>query len=130
MLIDSSKVIIKFLDEKIELTDVDGSTFSYDRHQDVLSNLDLFDEVLVIHHGYLEVAAAAQLCELILEIRVKDVDTASQPCQEVIIDLGFEFEVLAEPAVDLTVIFEFCEHDGLQVGHPADELHRLLFQVC
>ena len=130
MLINTSKVIIKFLDEKIELADVDGGTFGYDRHQNVLSDLNLLDEVLVIHHCYLEVAAAAQLSELVLEIRVKDVDAASQSCQEIIIDLSFEFKVLAEPAVNFTVIFKFCKHDRLQIRHPAHELHRLLLQVC
>ena len=70
VLINTSKVIIKFLDEEIELANVDRGAFSDDRHQNILTDLDLLDEVLVIHHCYLEVATAAQLCELVLEIRV------------------------------------------------------------
>ena len=52
------------------MADVDGGAFGYDCHQNVVTDLNLLDEVLVIHHCYLEVGAAAQLSELVLEIRV------------------------------------------------------------
>ena len=130
MRVNTGEVLFKLRYQEIELAHVDSGTLSDDSHEDVLTDLDLFDEVLVIHHCYLEVVAGAKLGELILEVGVQNVDAAAQSCQKVIVNLCFQLEVGAEPPVHLLVILEFCEHDGLQVGHPAHKLHCLGLEVC
>ena len=91
--------------------------------------MHLLDKVLVVHHGYLEVAARTKLLELVLEVRVQYIDAAAQASQKVVIDLRLELEVVAEPAEDLSVVLELGQQDGLQVGHAPDELSRLIIQV-
>ena len=93
MLVDPHEIILKLGDEQVELPDIDRGALCNDCHEDVLADLDLLDEVLVIHDGYLEVAAGAQLGELILEVGVEDVDAAAQAGQEVLVDLRLELEV-------------------------------------
>ena len=57
MLINFGKVVFKFLDEDIELPNVHWVALGDDCHEDVLADLNFFDEVLVIHDCYLEFAA-------------------------------------------------------------------------
>ena len=76
--IDTDEVLFEFWNQKVHLAHIDCGTFWNDGHENVLTDLHLFDEVLVIHHCYLEVATAPQLSELVLKVAVENVDTASQ----------------------------------------------------
>lgn len=130
MRVNTGEVFFELGYQEVELAHVDGGTLSDDSHEDVFTDLDFLDEVLVIHDCYLEVVAGAQLGELVFEVGVQNVDAAAQPRQKVIVNLCFELQVGAEPPVDFLVILQLGEHDGFKVGHPAHKLHCLRLEVC
>ena len=111
MIIDLFKITLKLCDKQVKLTNVNRSTLCDDGHENVLADLDFLDKVLVIHHGYLEVAARAQFGELVLEVLVQDVDSTSEACQEILIDLSFQLKVSVQPAVDFPIVLQFGQHD-------------------
>jgi len=112
MIIDLFKITLKLCDKQVKLTNVNRSTLCDDGHENVLADLDFLDKVLVIHHGYLEVAARTQFGELVLEVLVQDVDSTSEACQEILIDLSFQLKVSVQPAVDFPIVLhQFGQHD-------------------
>jgi len=106
VLVHSGEVVFEFGNEQVELAHVHACALGDDSHEDVLADLHLLDEVLVVHDSYLEVAARAQLLELVLEVGVENVDTAAQTSQKVVVNLGLQLEVVAEPAEHLSVVLE------------------------
>ena len=128
-LIDGDEVRLKLIYQQIKLSNVNGVTLGNHCHQNVFPDLHLLDEVLVVHYCNLELAAGAQLLELIFEVREEYIDAAAQPRQEVLIDLRFELEIVTKPSVNFTVILELGEHDGLQIWHPTNKLRCLLLKV-
>ena len=77
MCVDTCEVFFELRYQEVELAHVDGGTLSDDSHEDVFTDLYFLDEVLVIHDSDLEVVAGAKLGELVLEIRVQNVDAAA-----------------------------------------------------